>query len=191
MFRYTNNYYEKYFILQKANEAEDDADYGAASIDLNKVQMRGTPTPGTVNLFSFCVKPAEYTIHAVDEAADGWWGGAYYEVSVDGMPVIQEEMNRTSSTRQTKGFTVALSQSAFTSFTENMALRGGGGAIFWEDEPPQNTEQYRNESTSNIALYGNYTATPARELTTTVQSYNTTSGGSMTSNPITIDLRDR
>jgi hypothetical protein len=85
---------------------------------------------------------------------------------------------------------VALPQSAFTTFVNNTALQGGGGAVFWEDEPPKNTERYRNESMSNTALYGDYVATPARQLVAANYSHRTVSGGSMATDPVTIEFRD-
>jgi predicted outer membrane repeat protein len=126
--------------------------------------MRGLPFPSSVTKSTFCVPPGDFTLHAVDTAGDGWWGGAYYSLILGGATVIQEEMGQISSTKQSTTFTVALPKSAFTTFTGNTAPQGGGGAIFWEDVPTENIERYRNKSTSNAARYGDYVATPAREL---------------------------
>jgi hypothetical protein len=130
-------------------------------------------------------------IQAIDTVGDGWWGGALYTVIVNGETVIHEEMNSTSSTRQSTVFSVALPASARIAFSENKASRGGGGAVFWEDTPPEFLEDYRNESDSNTALYGDFAATPARTLSAMNQTYDAISGISMTKDPISVELKDR
>ena len=152
--------------------------------------MHGLPTPGTVNVFSFCVSPTEYTIHAIDEASDGWWGGAYYSVRVNGTTVVNEQMGHTSSSRQNSTFTVSLPSNARTVFVDNKALAGGGGAVFWKDQEPENTNRFRNSSVSNTALFGNYAATPVRSLSARKQTYTAVSGNIMNEDPITIELKD-
>ena len=143
--------------------------------------------------FSFCLAPAEYTIEAIDTASDSWWGGAYYSVFANGDEAIREEME--ASTRQsTIVFTVSRSTASRTSSSENKALQGGG-AIFWEDEPPGNTERYRNESTPNIALYEDDVATPARALSVVTNSRRrttaaTTLSGRELESPLAFELLD-
>jgi hypothetical protein len=154
--------YEKYFIVQDASANSTALEWDEASVDANGVPMRGLPFPSSVKKYEFCAAPGEYTIHAIDAAGDGWWSGAYYQVLVGGTVVIQEEMNRTSSTRQSTTFTLSKSAAFRTSFSENKATQGGGGAVFWEDAPPKHLEEYRNESDSNQAAYGSFGATPAR-----------------------------
>ena len=165
-------------------------DYGAASFDFNDEAMRGLPYVSAIQKFSFCAVPGEYTMHAIDVGGDAWWGGAYYSVIVDGETVLHEQMGQASSTKQSTTFAVTLPVSARTAFSENKAPQGGGGAIFWEDIEPENLESYRNESGSNEAAYGKYAATPARAFIATSQTYNATSGSSMT-NPIIVDFKDR
>ena len=151
--------------------------------------MRGLPVTGSMTKFTFCAPPGEYTMHAVDAAGDGWWGGAYYALLIDGALIAHEEM--ISSSRQSTTFTVNLPQSARTVFAENSASLGGGGAVFWADLPPQNIENYRNESDSNAAFYGTFVATPKRTLAASKSSYDAViSGQSMAADPITLELRD-
>ena len=164
-----------------------DYENAAVSIDADGAPMRGLPVTGSMAKFTFCASPGEYTMHAVDEADDGWWGGAYYVLLVDGALVAHEEM--VSASRQSTTFTVNLPQSAHTVFGENDAPLGGGGAVFWTDVPPRNIENYRNESDSNAALYGDFAATPKRTITATSPSYDAVSGQSM-ADPITVELRD-
>jgi hypothetical protein len=180
-------------VIQDARDTAfgDSLGYDANSFDFYNAEMRGLPSAGSLAKFSWCVEPGEFILHAVDTAGDGWWGQAYYSVLVDGVTVVREEMNQTSSTNQSAPFTVALPTSARTEFTDNKAMQGGGGAIFWADVSPENVERYRNESTSNTALYGDYVATPARELTVAKHSFDTVSGSSMSADPITVELRDR
>ena len=177
-------------MIQDARDTAfgDSLGYDANSFDFYNAEMRGLPSAGSLAKFSWCVEPGEFILHAVDTAGDGWWGGAYYTVLVDGVTVVREEMNQTSS-RQSTSFTVALPESARTKFLSNKALQGGGGAIFWVDEPPGNMEQYRNSS--NTALYGDYVATPARVLSTSNSTYNAVSGISMARDPISVELKDR
>ena len=183
--------YEKFFVINQIDDDSAVTNYqGSASDDFYGAPMRGLPWPSSVTIFSYCVPPGDYTVHAVDTAGNGWWGGSFYSVIIDGANVMQEEMGRASSTRQSTTFTVALSQSGVTAFAENTALHGGGAAIFWQERQPANVERYRNESTSNVALYGDYVATPARELVATNYSFQTVSGVGMVTNPITIQLRD-
>ena len=184
--------FEKYFVINQVNENSSTAtDYeGIVSVDFYSSPMRGLPFPSSLTKFTFCVPPGEYTFHAIDSAGDGWWGGARYALIVDGAAAIDEEMNRTSSTRQSTAFTVALPRSARTAFSENKASSGGGGAIFWTDEPPTHTERYRNESTSNKALYGPFVGTPARSLAATASSYDADSGRIMDIDPIVVELHD-
>ena len=179
----TQDLYEKYFVIHASTPERlannSSVDYKAHTlVDLDGAALRGLPRPGTIELFSFCLAPAEYTIQAIDTAGDGWWGGAYYSVVVNGATVIHEEM--TASTRQSTTFTVSPSVAPHTSFFENKATHGGGGALFWADEPPKNAERYRNDSTSNAASYGDYVATPARELAATGNGRNTTTIGEIT-----------
>ena len=186
--------FEKYVIVQAAAATDTtlnvSVDYGAASLDKHGAPMRGLPLTNSVQKSSFCMAPGEYTIHAIDTAGDGWWGGGYYSVIVDGVTVVREEMNRMSSMQST-AFTVALPVSARAAFFENEALRGGGGGVFWEDAPPNNIENYRSSSGSNTALYGDFIATPARELTTAGRSFDTVTGVGMAADPITVVLKDR
>ena len=184
--------YDKFFVIQDAADASlnESVDYGAASFDFNDAAMRGLPFASSIQKFSFCAVPGEYTLHAIDVGGHGWWGGAFYVVAVDGETVLHQEMGQTSSSTQSTTFTVALPESARTSFSENKAPHGGGGAVFWEDVEPENLNLYRDESGSNKAAYGNYAATPARAFFATSQTYNATSGSSMT-NPIVVDFKDR
>ena len=165
--------------------------YGSAADDADGKPMRGTPYPSSLKRFQYCVAPGDYTIVAIDNAGDGWWGNAYYSVVVGGTTVIYEEMGRISSSIQSTPFTANLPLSARTTFSENRAPQGGGGALFWEDSPPGNLNNYRNESESNTALYGAYVATPARTLLARNHSFKTTSGDSMATDPVTIELKDR
>ena len=114
---------------------------------------------------------------------------AYYSVIVDDATVLHEKMGRTSASRQSTSFEVVLPMSARTALSENAASQGGGGAVFWEDTPPENLEQYR--SSSNSALYGDYVATPARVLCTSNSTYDAVSGISMARDPISVELKDR
>ena len=190
LFRET--YKEKYTILQSVADTllNGSVDYDSASFDFDGDSMHVLPAPNTVTNASFCVAPGEYVIHAVDGADDGWWGGAYYSVLIDGALVIHEEMGRQSSSKQSAAFSVALSPSARTVFSENKAPRGGGGFVFWEDVPPNNIENYRNTSDSNEAAYGDYAATPIRTLSAGRSSYDAVSGAAMRTDPITLDLKD-
>jgi hypothetical protein len=184
--------YEKLFVVNQINDDSNATDYeNTVSADFYGSPMRGLPFPSSLTKFTFCVPPGDYVLHAVDSDGDGWWGGARYSVIVDGATAIDEEMNRTSSTRQSTTFTVALPQSTRTAFSNNKALQGGGGALFWEDEAPTHTERYRNESTSNTALYGSFAATPARVLSTTNHTYHAISGISMASGGIAAEFKDR
>ena len=188
-----NEIYEKYFVVQNARDTfpGDSVDYESNSVDFNNDEMRGLPAAGALSKFSFCCAPGEYSINAIDTVGDGWWGGAYYSVLVDGVAVVREEMNRTSSSRQTTPFTVTLPPSARTNFTSNKALQGGGGAMFWDNAPPENAERYREKNgESNVALYGGFAATPARNLTATRRSYHAYSGRSMNTDPIVVELKD-
>ena len=163
--------------------------YESASDDTDGKPMQGTPYPGSLKRFQYCIAPGDYTMVAIDNAGDGWWGNAYYSVVVGGTTVIYEEMGRISSSIQSTPFTV--NTPARTTFSENKAPQGGGGALFWEDMPPVMNENLRNESESNAALYGDFIATPARVLSTTRHSYNAFSGLSMTVDHITLGLTDR
>ena len=140
--------------------------------------MRGLPSSSSLRKFSWCVGPGEYVLHAIDQAGDGWYGGAYYTVIVDGVVAVREEM--ATSMMQTTTVTVLESIASRTSFSENKAMQGGGGALFWEDAPPEHTESYRNKSASNAALYGDYVATPTRELATLGSVFDFTSGHNTT-----------
>ena len=165
--------------------------YNSASYDFEGKAMRGVPFASSLQKFSFCVAPGDYTMHAIDTHGDGWWGGARYYVYRNGAVIVYEEMGTRSSSWQSTRISVALQPSARTTLSNNRALQGGGGAIFWEHEPPGNIKRYRNESSSNKALYGNYVATPARTLLATNSSYRAVSGDSMTANPIVLELKDR
>ena len=82
----------------------------------------------------------------------------------------------------------------FAHIDENKALQGGG-AIFWEDEPPGNTERYRNKSTPNTALYEDDVATPARALSVVTNSRRrttaaTTLSGRELESPLAFELLD-
>jgi hypothetical protein len=187
---------EKYFVIQGATssgeETFDIMDAASVAVDFSGTPMRGTPFAGSVRRFSFCALPGEYTMHAVDLAGDGWWGGAFYSVLVNGDTVVRDEMNRTSATTQSNAFTVNLPASARTSFSKNRASQGGGGAVFWrENVPPENLENYRGTSDLNVALYGDYVATPARTLSASNHTYDAVSGISMATAPITVELKDR
>ena len=185
--------YDKFFVIQDAVGASvnKSVDYDAASFDFNGDAMRGLPFASSIQKLSFCAVPGEYTMHAIDVGAHGWWGGAYYSVVVGGETVLHKEMGQTSSTKQSTTFEVALPESARTLFSDNKASQGGGGAVFWEHVPPENLELYRDDSTSNTALYGSYAATPAKKLLATSRTYNATAGASMTNDPIAIELKDR
>ena len=165
--------------------------YESAADDADGKPMQGTPYPGSLKRFQYCIAPGDYTMVAIDNAGDGWWGNAYYSVVVGGTTVIYEEMGRISSSIQSTPFTANLPLSARTTFSENRAPQGGGGALFWEDSPPGNLNNYRNESESNTALYGDYVATPARTLLARNHSFKTISGDSMATGPVTIELKDR
>ena len=133
-------------------------------------------------------------MHAVDEAGDGWWGGGFYTVLVDGKTVVRNEMNQTSATKQSTTFTVNLPASTRTSFSRNQAQQGGGGAAFWENLPLESMEDietYRVRSDLNTAHYGDYAATPARTLSATNHTYDGESGIRMARDPITVELKDR
>ena len=162
-------------------------DYDAAAIDFYDIAMHGYPLEGSVRKASFCAAPGEYTLHAIDKGNDGWWGGAFYSVMVAGEAVVREEM--TSSRRQSTAFTVVRPLSAITAFSENQARQGGGGALFWKDKPPD--INIKTTGDSNMALYGGFAATPARTLSARSPAYNATSGASMATNPITLELRDQ
>ena len=185
--------YEKYFVITQHGEDSDTTtvEYETStSVDVNNDMLRGLPSAGSLAKFSFCCLPGEYTMHAIDTASTGWWGGAY-SVLADGVTVIQEEMNRTSSSRQSTPFTVMLSPSARTNVSSNKALQGGGGAMFWNDVPLERVERYRERAReSNVALYGAFIATPARNLTTMHDSYHAYSGRAMSAGPITVELKD-
>ena len=114
---------------------------------------------------------------------------AYYSVIVDDATVLHETMGRTSASRQSTSFEVVLPMSARMALSENAASQGGGGAVFWEDEEPENIENYRSDS--NSALYGDYVATPARVLSTSNSTYDAVSGISMARDPISVELKDR
>jgi len=183
--------YEKYVVIQASESfvGGSEPDYDAATTDFNGARMYGLPVANSLQRFSFCAVPGEYMIHSIDTAGDGWYGGGTYTVMVDGTIVIQEEM--TSPSIQSTTFDVVLPTSARTHFAENKALRGGGGAIFWETIPPRNSERYRNQSDPNTAIYGAFAATPARTLAATGTSYDAISGVSMVTDPITVQITDR
>ena len=187
-----NGLYEKYLIIEKGSHSllvnNSSVDYDAASADFNGAQMRGLPSAGTMRKLSFCAVPGEYTMHAIDAGGDAWWGGATYSLLIDGALVTHEEM--ISSSKQSTTFTVSLPQSARTSFSKNTASLGGGGAAFWTDVEPSNLEQYRGESDSNAALYGDFVATPKRTLAVRNSSYDSISGQGMADHPITLELKD-
>ena len=73
----------------------------------------------------------------------------------------------------------------------NKALHGGGGAVFWEEEPPANIDLYVNESASNTALFGDFCATPAQKLVAVNRSRYSAVSGHVTKDPITMLLVDR
>ena len=180
--------YEKFFVINQIDDDSAVTNYqGSASVDFYGALMRGLPWPSSVTIFSYCVPPGDYTVHAVDTAGNGWWGGSFYSVIIDGATVIQEEMGRASSTRQSTAFTVAPSR---TVFSENKAPQGGGGAVFWEHLPPVNADRYQDDSGSNTAAYGDFAATPAQTLSATKSSYHAISGKTMTTDPIEIVLKD-
>ena len=187
--------WEQYFIISGVGapvniSGPESSYYTSYSNDFNGAAMRGYPGSGIARKFSFCIGPGEYTLHAIDTGGHGWWGGAFYSVTVNGAVVINEEMGHESSSLESTSFTVVLPLSARTAFTDNKAAHGGGGAVFWEKFPPKNIKNYLDESTSNLALYGDFVATPARELAATNHSYRIISGNSMT-DPVTVELRDR
>ena len=171
--------------------SDDGVAFETAGHDYNGDAMCGLPLSSTVQKFSFCCAPDDYVVHAVDTAGDGWWGGAYYSVIVDGVTVVREEMGSLSSSVQSTMFSVALPSSTRTAFSKNRAPHGGGGALFWEDVPPAEMESYRDYDEENVALYGDYAATPARALSATRAYYNATSGASMVADPITVQFTDR
>ena len=185
--------YDKFFVVQDAAglSLNQSVDYDTASFDFNGAAMHGLPFASSIQKYSFCAVPGDYTIHAVDNGGHGWWGGAFF-VAVGGETVLHQEMGQTSSSKQSTTFTVTLSESARTSFSENKAV-SGGGAMFWEDVEPDRLEAYRNTSGSNEAAYGAYVATPIRTLSTRSRrsSYDAVSGATMGEDPITLDLRDR
>ena len=187
--------YEKYFVVQASADVDvdsfDSIDYDTYSVDANGDAMRGYPLGGSVKKISFCLAPGEYTLHAIDDAGHGWWNNAYYSVLVNGAHVIDEKMGSTSVSRQTTSFMVTSPSSARTAFSENKASTGGGGALFWYDASPENVETYRSDSDSNTAVYGDFIATPGRSLSSTSSSYDTTSGDSMTADPVTVQITDR
>ena len=164
--------------------------YDAASDDFQGTAMRGKPFPASFRKFSFCAAPGDYTLKAVDTEGDGWWSGARYWVVVDGDVVVNEQMGSRSFSIQLSHITVTLPHLARTKLDGNAALKGGGGACFWEDAPPNRIEEYRNDS-RNVALYGNFTATPARTLSASSNVYGTVSGGTMSADAITVILTDR
>ena len=165
-------------------------DYESADVstDVYGARMHGMPFARSMTKYTFCAAPGEYVMHAVDAADDGWWGGARYSLVVDGALVAHEEM--VSSSKQSTAFAVRLPQSARTSFSKNNASLGGGGAAFWTDVEPNNLEQYRDESDSNAALYGDFAATPKRTLAAKNSSYEFISGQGRADHPITLELRD-
>ena len=163
--------------------------YESAADDFYGRPIQGKPFASSLRKLQYCIAPGDYTMLAIDNAGDGWWGNAYYSVIVGGTTVIHEEMGRISSWIQSTPFTV--NTPARTTFSENKAPQGGGGALFWEDMPPVMNENLRDESESNAALYGDFIATPARVLSTTRHSYNAFSGLSMTVDHITLGLTDR
>ena len=189
-FRYLN-FFEKYFIIQQGVDVNASVGYDDSAIDSNGDSLRGEPLSSTIQKFSFCVTPGAYTIHAIDKANDGWWGGAHYSVLVGGTTVVREEMGISSSSKQSTTFDVALPTSARTVFSDNNAPTGGGGVVFWNDRVPESIENYRNKSGSNTALYGSFVATPAKYLTVNKQKYDAISGRAMTSDPITMEITDR
>ena len=120
--RYADTLYEKYFVIQDTSVTSyDSVDYEAYSIDLFGSPLRGLPTANSVQKLSYCMTPGEYTIHAVDTANEGWWGGAWYSLSTsaNGATLVHEQMNSTSSSIQSTTFTVSLPHSESTSFSEN------------------------------------------------------------------------
>ena len=180
--------FEKFFVINQIDDVFSEMDYeNSVSVDFHGTPMHGLPFPNTLTKFTFCLSPGNnYTLHAVDAAGDGWWGGARYSVIVGGATVIDEEM--AASIRQSTAFTVSRSGALKTSFSANRASQGGGGAIFWEDVPPGDTENYRNSSKPNTALYGDYAATPARELVATPTDYTYHAG--MPLGDIAAELKD-
>ena len=165
--------------------------WDSAGADHANQTMRGTPYAGTLSRYEFCAAPGDYLLSAVDAEGDGWWGGARYWLAVNGELVINEEMGLQSPALQTSAFTIALPESMQTRFEGNAAPEGGGGAVFWKDNAPENVESYRKQA-NNTALYGTFAATPARTLRTVARdTYSAVSGESMSSDPITIELTDR
>ena len=75
-------------------------------------------------------------------------------------------MGTRSSFEQADPFAVTL---AVLEMEANQAPEGGGGAVYWDEIAPANLESYRNRS-RNSALYGSFTATPARALSTNARS---------------------
>ena len=196
-FHRQNSLYEKYFTIEEATGfsqvnnssmvSNSSMGYGEAAVDFEGVRMRGLPFAGMMRKFSFCAVPGEYTLHAIDEGGDAWWGGTV-AVVVNGATVVREEMRHSS--KQSATFSVTLPTSSHTRFAENSASRGGGGAVFWENAPPGHIESYRQDSDSDSAMYGDFIASPPRALSTTHSIYNGTPGLSMTADPIIVDLLD-
>lgn len=186
-----NNVFEKYFTIEQwsadplANSSR--TGYREAAADFNGAKMRGLPFAGMMRMFSFCVAPGDFTIHAMNAGGDAWWGGGY-TVVVNGATVVSEEMHH--STKQSSTFSVSLPPSSKTNFVENAAPRGGGGSVFWTDAPPAHIESYRNESDSDSAMYGDFIATPSRALSTSRSHYAASSGLSMRADPVVVDLLD-
>ena len=145
---------------------------------------------GVRHRYAFCLVPGDYTFTAIDASGNGWWGGARYWLVVNDKLVFNEEMGTRSSSRQSVPFEVALPASSRTHFAGNAAPKGGGGACYWSDVPPEHMEDYREES-MNSALYGSFAATPARFLSSSRETYNAVSGRAMSSDPITIQITDR
>lgn len=185
----TQSRYDKYFVIQPSAPeglADSSVEYEAHdSVDLDGVALRGLPSPSTVSKFSFCLAPGEYTVQAIDKGGDSWWGGVY-SVIIGGGTLVHEEMS--ASAIQNTTFMVSHYVAPRTTFSKNQALHGGGGAAFWEDGSPENAERYRNEGTSNKALYEPFVGTPARSLVATASSYDADSGRSMDTDPIVVEL---
>ena len=141
---------------------------------------------------TFCLAPGLYTFAAFDKITIPhgrmWWGGTYRLV-LDGTVLAHSSLG---SQREMVNFTVANNTAAgLNMFVSNAALNGGGGAVFWDQAPPDNFVTNARFD-GNMAVYGSVQASDATSLVlngTNRPAISAISGQSLTP-PIVVELRD-
>ncbi|KAJ1454376.1 hypothetical protein M885DRAFT_521919 [Pelagophyceae sp. CCMP2097] len=131
----------------------------------------GAPDSGAFTSFEYCLGAGSYAITAEDSRGQAWWGGTLEATlwTFDG----REMLERNKAVWEATGlktmplvFTVGAvaAKDLAVKFVDNVALRGGGAAVFWRDEPPLGLVEAEVYSNGNRAAYGWFAATPAVRL---------------------------